>query len=326
MFSSRRKLIKFIKILLFTVICSFFLSLLIALIHTTLIANINVAVLGITLLISSIITLFYNEKLKRDEGKIEPIKHIELIESHRKSVQGDNNRAVQGDNNRAVQGDGNQIVTTTIGRDKNENKNITINNKQVEISSDISQTLGDFKDILNEMMDKSPNPVDVISQFAKELTEELCKQPELKISFNAEEYSSEKELANKIIIDLLTKSYDEISQINQVIQTSITRTDQASQIQKVNNSNVLEYTYYIPNENEYNNDRDNIPYKEYAIYLAKDHENMWHLDIKRENDSSLDLSKQRRFSSKDNAIGTAKKKIDKDRMAIWKTSNINTLE
>lgn len=322
MFSSRRKLIKFIKILLFTVICSFFLSLLIALIHTTLTVNINVAVLGLTLLISSIITFFYNEKLKRDKDKIEPIKHIELIESHRKSVQGDNNRAVQGENNRAVQGDGNQVV----GRDYSENKNITINNKQVEISSDISQTLGDFKDIINEMMDKNPNPVDVISQFAKELTEELCKQPELKISFNAEEYSSEKELANKIIIDLLTKSYDEISQINQVIQTSLTRTDQASQIQKVNNSNVLEYTYYIPNENEYNNDRDNILYKEYTIYLAKDHENMWHLDIKRENDSPLDLSKQRRFSSKDNAIGTAKKKIDKDRMAIWKISNINTLE
>ncbi|MHC5825432.1 MAG: hypothetical protein ACYT04_58685, partial [Nostoc sp.] len=129
------------------------------------------------------------------------------------------------------------------------------------------------------------------------------------------------ELANKIIIDLLTKSYDQLSQINQI--TQITRTDQinqSSQIQKLNNSNALEYTYYIPD-----NDRDVIPYNGYRIYLAKDHVNMWNLEIQRENGSPLDLSKQRRFSSKDNAIGTAKKKIDKDRMANWK-SNINNPE
>ncbi|MEH1985586.1 hypothetical protein [Nostoc sp.] len=204
-------------------------------------------------------------------------------------------------------------------------KYINIKNQEVKISADISETLGDFKDILNEMIVKSSDPGEVISQFAKELAEELRKQPDVKASFDDKEDSSEQELANKIIIDLLTKSYDQLSQINQI--TQITRTDQinqSSQIQKLNNSNALEYTYYIPN-NDNDNDRDVIPYNGYTIYLAKDHENMWNLEIQREDGSPLDLSKQRRLSSKDNAIGTAKKKIDNDRIANWK-SNINNLE
>ncbi|MEH2357828.1 hypothetical protein [Nostoc sp.] len=209
-----------------------------------------------------------------------------------------------------------------IGRDYVK-KYINIKNEEVEISADISETLGDFKDILNEIIVKSSDPGQVISQFAQELAEELRKQPEIKASFNEKEDSTEQELANKIIIDLLTKSYDQLSQINQT--TQITRTDQinqSSQIQKLNNYSPLEYTYYIPNND---NDRDVILYNGYTIYLAKDHVNMWNLEIQREDSSPLDLSKQRRFSSKDNAIGTAKKKIDKDRMTNWK-SNINNPE
>ncbi|MHC5830450.1 MAG: hypothetical protein ACYT04_84545, partial [Nostoc sp.] len=62
-----------------------------------------------------------------------------------------------------------------IGRDSVK-KYINIKNQEVEISADISETLGDFKDILNEIIVKSSDPGQVISQFAQELAEELRKQ------------------------------------------------------------------------------------------------------------------------------------------------------
>jgi hypothetical protein len=264
---------------------------------------------GLTLILSGIFLQFRNQFLAKNQPKLAPIKQIIPTSNQQRTIN------TKGGN-----------YNEKVGRDYIEGdyvkKYINIKNKQVEISSDISETLGDFKDILNEMIVKSSDPVEAISQFARELAEELRKQPEVKASIDDKDDSSEQELANKIIIDLLTKSYDQISQINEI--TQITRTEQinqSSQIQKVNNSSTLEYTYYTPNEeNEYNNDRCIILYNEYTIYLAKDHENMWNLEIQREDGSPLDLSKQRRFSSKDNAIGTAKKKIDKDRIANWKSS------
>jgi len=310
MFSSKRKLLRFINLFLAIIICSFIISLLIALIHITFTKNVLAAVLGLTLLISSIITYFYNEKLKINRYRIQAIKSVELIESHRKTIQGDNNRAVQGDKNYAVQGDGNQTAITNIGRDNTENK-ITINNKQVEICSDISQTLSDFKDILNEMIIKSPDPVEAISCFAKELIEELRDKPEIKPNLKAQEDSDEQKVVNKIIIDLLTKSYE---QINQIIQTYPIH--QSGQIQNMNTIRNLEYPEYYMTT--YESDRDVIEYKDYIIELAKDHDNMWNFKIRREDNPDFCFSSQRRSSSKDHAIGKAKKKIDEDRMLSWK--------
>ncbi len=301
--------IKLRNSLLIILFYSFCISLLFALIHATFSINTIKSLVGLTLILSGIFLQFRNQFLAKNQPKLAPIKQIIPTSNQQRTIN------TKGGN-----------YNEKVGRDYIEGdyvkKYINIKNKQVEISSDISETLGDFKDILNEMIVKSSDPVEAISQFARELAEELRKQPEVKASIDDKDDSSEQELANKIIIDLLTKSYDQISQINEI--TQITRTEQinqSSQIQKVNNSSTLEYTYYTPNEeNEYNNDRCIILYNEYTIYLAKDHENMWNLEIQREDGSPLDLSKQRRFSSKDNAIGTAKKKIDKDRIANWKSS------
>ncbi|WP_392530189.1 hypothetical protein [Nostoc sp. C117] len=271
-------------------------------------------IVGLTSLFSGIFLHFRNQYLANNQPRLATIKQIISTPNQQRTVNTNG-----GDYNESIGRD-------YIGRDSIK-KYINIKNEQVEIGSDISETLGDFKDILNEMIIKSSDPVEAISQFAKELAEELRKQPEVKANFDDKGDSSEQELANKIIIDLLTKSYDQISQINQTIQiTQPDQINQSSQIQKINSSSALEYTYYISNnENEYKNDRDDISYNGYTIYLAKDHENMWNIEIQREDNSLLDLSKQRRFSSKDNAIGTAKKKIDKDRIASWKSS-INPLE
>ena len=297
--------------LLFIVVGSFCISLLLALIHTAFIISIFTTILGLTLFLSGMFLHLRNQSIVKTQPRLAPIKQIIPTRNKQRTV--NTNGGAYNE----------KIKRDYIGRDLN--KYIKIKNQEVKISADISETLGDFKDILNEMIVKSSEPGEVISQFAKELAEELRKQPDVKASFDEKEDSSEQELANKIIIDLLTKSYDQLSQINQI--TQITRPDkinQSSQIQKLNNSNALEYTYYIPN-NDNDNDRDVIPYNGYTIYLAKDHENMWNLEIQREDSSPLNLSKQRRLSSKDNAIGTAKKKIDNDRIANWK-SNINNLE
>ncbi len=294
--------------LLFIVVGSFCISLLLALIHTAFTINIIISIFGLTSFLSGIFLYLRNQRIVKIQPRLAAIKQIIPTTNKQRTV--NTNGGAYNE----------KIGRDYIGRDY-VNKYINIKNEEVEISADISETLGDFKDILNEIIVKSSDPGQVISQFSQELAEELRKQPEVKASFNEKEDSSEQELANKIIIDLLTKSYDQLSQINQI--TQITRTDQinqSSQIQKLNNSSPLEYTYYIPD-----NDRDVILYNGYTIYLAKDHVNMWNLEIQREDGSPLDLIKRRRFSSKDNAIGTAKKKIDKDRITNWK-SNINNPE
>lgn len=294
--------------LLFIVFGSFSISLLLALIHTAFTINILITIFGLTLFLSGMFLHLKNQTIVKIQCRLAPIKQIIPTTNKQRTV--NTNGGAYNE----------KIGRDYIGRDYVK-KYINIKNEEVEISADISETLGDFKDILNEIIVKSSDPGEVISQFAKELAEELRKQPEVKASFDDKEDTSEQELANKIIIDLLTKSYDQLSQINQI--TQITRTgqiNQSSQIETLNNSSALEYTYYIPNNN---NDRDVIPYNGYTIYLAQDDANMWNLDIQREDGSLLDLSKQRRLSSKDNAIGTAKRKIDKDRMANWKNNRNN---
>ena len=303
--------IKSRKSLLFIVGCSFCISLLLALIHSAFIINIYISIIGLSLSLSGAFLHFRNQNIAKDQIKLIAVKQIIPPLNNHKKIEPIVNRTVN--TNGASYNE--NIGRDYVGRDL-VTKNITLEGQRVEISSDYSQTLGDFKDILNEMIVQSSNAVEAISQFGRELAEELRKNPEIKVNLNAQVDSSEQELVNNIIIDLLTKSYDEISQIHQIVQTSqITRTNQ---LQRINNSRDLEYIEYCIASNEI--DRDTREYNEYTIYLAKDHENMWHVGIKRKDDSSLHLSKQRRFSSKDNAIGTAKKKIDKDRMLRWKIS------
>ncbi|MBD2479497.1 hypothetical protein H6G79_31405 [Anabaena sp. FACHB-83] len=312
--------------LLFIVLCSFCISLLIALIHTTLARNPVLTIIGLTSFFSGIFLHFRNQYLAKNKYRLEPIKKVEVIANSQKVVEKTTETTVKtaihstvntntsshidtggGNYNKEIRGNytqGNSYEGNVV------TKNITIEGQRVEISSDYSQTLGDLKDILNEMIFQSSNVVDTISKFAEDLIEELRKQPELKTNLNAPENFSNQELVNKIIIDLLTKSYDQISQI--------TRINRTNQIQTLSNSRNLEYVeYYIENES----DRDTREYNGYIIHLAKDHDNMWNFKIQKEDLSFLDLSSQKRTRSKDNAIGKAKNIIDKDRMSNWKSIN-----
>ncbi|MEH2275299.1 MAG: hypothetical protein V7K40_11045 [Nostoc sp.] len=68
---------------------------------------------------------------------------------------------------------------------------------------------------------QSSNALESISEFAKELTEELRNRPEVKVCFCVGENISAHELVKEIFINLLTKNYNKISkkyQSNVIIQ------------------------------------------------------------------------------------------------------------
>jgi len=331
MFFSSKFLLLLLKLLLIF-LCSFFISLLFALIHIVLTINIISAIFGISLLISSIIVFLWNKNIASNKYRLEPIKQVEAILNNRSIVKKTAETTVKTTVHRTVNTDGSSYVDTGGGNYNKEvrgdyvqghsiggdlvTKNITIGGQEVEISSDYSETLGDLKEILNEMIVQSSNVVEAISHFAEELIEELRKQPEIKVSLNAKRDSGEQELVNKIIIDLLTKSYDDISQINQIIQThQIIRTNQNHNLSNSRNLEYVDVEYYIHNQS----DRDIKEYNGYKIHLAKDHDNMWSFKIEREGSNFLDLGKQNRTKSKDHAIGKAKKIIDQDRIQHWKS-------
>ena len=57
---------------------------------------------------------------------------------------------------------------------------------------------------------QSSNALELISEFAKELTEELRNRPEVKVCFGVDENISAHESVNKIFLNLLTKTYNQI--------------------------------------------------------------------------------------------------------------------
>ncbi len=295
MFSSRGRLIKFIKL----VIGSFFISLLIAIIHFILTVNIFAPLLGLTFVISGFIIYFYNEKSKISESIIELTKYIKLVESHSASVQGDNNRAVQGDNNQAVQGDNNQIVTTTIGRDHNENrniKNITVGNREVEINpDDIVETFGELKDMLTTSIAQSSNLLEAISIFMEDLSKAFRNSPELKVYFNADNDTSEDELVNSIMKLLLTNDYSQIENMNadgEILNMS-------KQLVKVENNS----------ENRF---KESKSYKGYTIDLLKGNHDRWIYKIKRSDSSFIEDEERGGSYKKETAIKKAEREINKE--------------
>ena len=57
---------------------------------------------------------------------------------------------------------------------------------------------------------QSSNALELISEFAKESTEELRNRPEVKVCFGVDENISAHESVNKIFLNLLTKTYNQI--------------------------------------------------------------------------------------------------------------------
>ncbi|MHC5833892.1 MAG: hypothetical protein ACYT04_000000102295, partial [Nostoc sp.] len=68
--------------------------------------------------------------------------------------------------------------------------------------NNIIETFDQFRDILVQSITQSSNALESISEFAKELTEELRNHPEVKVCFGVDEDISAQELANKVIAAL----------------------------------------------------------------------------------------------------------------------------
>jgi hypothetical protein len=174
---------------------------------------------------------------------------------------------------------------------------ITIENRQVEIADDVSETFNEFREILVHNIAESSNPLNAISEFAQKLTEELHQHPEVKLRLNADINIHEQELVNNIVKLLLTQNH-------------------YHQIQKLNTSSDLVYLEYLNDDEEFY-DRQTIIYKGYKIHLHKNQNNRWHYKIQRSDLSLVTKNKSRRFLYREHALAAAKKKIRKDKFINW---------
>lgn len=333
---SGKKLLKSLKLLLLILGCSFFISLLLALIHIILTINITSAILGLTLLISSVITYFWNQNIEKNKYRLKPTKQVEIIANNQRIVEDTTETTVSTTVHKTVNTNSSSYIDTEggnynqeigrdyiqgdyIGRDSvNKNiKNITIGKREVEINpNDIVETFDKLRDILTQSITQSSNALEAISEFAKELTEELRNHPEVKVCFGVNENISIQELVNQIFIDLLTKSYDPINESNQ-----ISRIDKPDQIQKINIAKGSEFIEHF--ESRGNNEYD-ILYKEYTIHLFQEKLKRWLYRIKR-SDSSIFVEHSKHSRNIYFAIGRAIDQIDNEIDMNWK-NNINNLE
>ncbi|MCC5653932.1 hypothetical protein LC609_29975 [Nostoc sp. XA013] len=331
---SGKKLLISLKLLLQVLVCSFFISLLFALIHVVLTINITNAIFGLTLLISSIIAYFWNQNIAKNKYRLEPNKQLEVIANNQKVVEKTVETTVNttvhrtvntnassnidtggGNYNKEIRG--NYIQRDSIGRDSvtKNIKNITVGNREVEINPNyIVDTFDEFRDILTQSITQSSNALEAISEFAKELTEELRKHPEVKVCFGVDENISVEELLNKIFIDLVNKNYEQSNESYPI--TRITY----DQIKKINNFSNLAYIEQF--ESNGNGEYD-LLYRGYTVHLFLEQSKWWLYRIRRSNSSIFEHSNTRRSRNIYFAIGRAIDQIEKEIEINWKNSMSN---
>ncbi len=302
------------NVLVFIILISFCISLTLALIHTTFSINPVSTILGLTLFISGVLHSIFlylkNQNSVKSTPILMPIKQINSTPNNQRTV-----NTSSGNYNENIGRD-------FVGRDSiNKNiKNINIGNREVEVNpNNIIVTFDEFRDILTQSITQSSDALEAISEFARQLTEELRKSPEVKVSFGVDENINEQELVNKIFIDLLTKTYNQISEVSQNYQ--IARITQPEQIEKINISNSSGFIERF--ESRGNNEYD-ISYREYTIYLFQEKRKRWLYRIIRR-DLSVFVEHSKNWRNIYYAIGKAIDQIDNEIDMKWK-NRINTPE
>lgn len=324
MFPSRRHLIKFIK-LLRVIVIPFFLSLLIALVHITLTINIYTAILGLTLIISGAIKYLYNEKSKINKHKLESTQITEIIGSqitveatvHQQRKKNDEDNFVDDSletthaPSRTISTDGgtyNEYVgRDAIGRDLvNKNiKNITIGNREVEINpNNIYQTFEKLRDILAQSIAQSSDALEAISDFARELTEELRNRPDVKIYLDGDKNINEQESIKRIFKFLLTH-IDAVIENTPMVKSEI--------IQQINSS---DDSAFIENFEKSTSNSYDFSYKNYSVSLSYKSSRGWRYKIKRPNGNSEMKSQTLHSRNVYYAIARAVEQID-DEIDDW---------
>jgi hypothetical protein len=278
------------------IFCSFFVSLLLALVYSTFAINIVTTVIGLTLILSSIF-LYLSEKYtpKQEVGLVHTKHPIPLESKTSRNVDIESGNYIEKNNGTYVQRDFNQNTLTDSSSSDYKNESVTINNQRVEIGSDISRMFDEFRDILNDMMSQSSNVIEAISQFSKELVKELAKNPQVKgkVCFNAEEYNNEKELVDGFVKILLTQEYFPIEEISFKTQFG--------------DKNNIEFC-----QNPEEVYQKVIEYKGYKIGLFLGKHRRWIYRIQRDDLSFLEKDKRPASYLDETAIKNAKKEIDKE--------------
>lgn len=295
------------------VIYSFCVSLLFALIHATFTINTVQSIAGLTFFLSGILWHFKNQNIVKKQPILAPSKQIESTANEQITVITDG-----GNYNERIERD--YIGRDYIGRDSvNKNiKNINVGDRKVKIDpNDIGETFDEFRDILMQSIAQSSNALEAISEFAKELAEELRNRPEVKVCFGVDENIAIQELVNKIFIDLLTKTYDQINEVNK-----ISRITQPSQVQKIN---IYSSSGFIERFEDCGNDEYDISYREYTIHLFQEKLKRWLYRIKR-SDSSIFIEYSKHSRNIYFAIGRAIDKIDNEIDDIKRKNSINDPE
>lgn len=253
--------------------------------------------LGCGLILSSMFFLWRNQAIFGN--KIIPLKRkIKIYPLTKEQKTSQNIIDTRGGNyNETVQG--NYIQGDYI------NHHVTIQEHQVEVSSNISHTIDEFKEILAQMMVQNSDPIEAISKFAQELAEELHNHPEVKTHFNATQDTNEKELVNIILKLLLIPTYS---------------------FQRLNNNDNSVPTYLEEEER----DRYIYFYKRYVIDVTKDQNNFWFFKIQPDIYYHLRTTEKIYIGSSfyyfsESAISAAKRKIDEIRFNNWK-NNIDNAE
>ncbi|MBW4426964.1 MAG: hypothetical protein KME50_21590 [Nostoc desertorum CM1-VF14] len=280
------------------------ISLLLALIYRTFNINIIQTIGGLTslfsgLLLDLILYLNNQKKLKR-QAKIIPIQQRIFTSKHQIIIDTGGGDLEQ------------KIARDFIGGNAtiNNTKNITVKDRKVEINpNNITNTFDDFRDILVQSINQSSDALEAISEFAKELTEQLRNQPELKSSFGVDDNISIQKLVKEIFIDLLTNNYNQIGK--EYPSNLIVKPAAIEPISISSSSQFIEYFSDCGN-NEYD-----VIYKNYTIHLFQDELKWWRYKIKRSDTSFIERTNRKRSRNIYLGIGKAIIEIEKELTNNW---------
>ncbi|MGF2036422.1 MAG: hypothetical protein RMZ43_014075 [Nostoc sp. CmiVER01] len=275
-----------------------------ALIHSTFNINIVKTTLGLTLFLSGFLLdiFLYLDNQNKLNRRVKLVKIRQTIPTSNHQIIFDTKGGGLEQN----------IARDFIGRDaiNNSTKNITIRDRKVEVNpNNIIKTFDEFRDILVQSINQSSEASAAISEFAKELTEQLRNQPEVKSCFDVDKNISLQELIKEIFIDLLTNNYNQIEKEysnNLIVKPATVETINIS-----NSSQFIEYFRDCGN-NEYD-----VIYQNYIIHLFQDELKRWRYKIKRSDSSFLERENRTRARNIYLAIGKAIIEIERELTNNW---------
>ncbi|MEH2222919.1 hypothetical protein [Nostoc sp.] len=159
---------------------------------------------------------------------------------------------------------------------------INIQNKQIDISEDVNQILGEFQNILTKLINQGCSIEEAVTQLANDLANEARRKPEIKSKFLIEEDANDNEVKEEFI----------------------------TLLNLLKNETLFSFNY--DEDNNSNDYEERISYKGYTIYLETDKDGCWHYKI-----DGIFYDNIGESYSRYSAMDEAKGKIDEERFRNW---------